>query len=253
MTDVKAWVVGFAASALLCACGTSGENTERVEGMEDSDQEQEELDGELDEFRSACASGPIILIDVALDRAVRVEVDLVEMPSNTLEARPDPVAIEAKHVADLTTLDLGANGINTLAGIGCLTSLEDLNLRGNGIMDVSPLATLTSLTRLDLDDNYIESLDPLSSLASLIYLNLRQNKRGSDPSLPKFSSLDALSGLTSLQELNLQVNSLQDVSALETLTDLRELDLNDNRIDDISPLVKLTSLRTLLLERRISN
>ncbi len=137
-------------------------------------------------------------------------------------------------VSGLMVLNANDSGIESLAGIENLTSLEYLDLDGNEITDIVALSGLTGLTTLWLDGNSLTDISALSGLTSLTDLWLGGNS---------LTDISALSGLTRLTFLDAQYNSITDISALSGLTSLTNLDLNNNPdLSNVQPLLDNTGL-----------
>lgn len=81
----------------------------------------------------------------------------------------DPTAI--------TLLACPGAGVETLAGIEALQSLEQLELGDNVIANLSPLLTLKNLRVLGLRNNRVGDIRPLEQLPILRFLSLEGNDR----------------------------------------------------------------------------
>ncbi|MGV3591193.1 MAG: leucine-rich repeat domain-containing protein [Gammaproteobacteria bacterium] len=77
----------------------------------------------------------------------------------------------------ITLLACPGAGIETLAGIERLVSLEQLELGDNGITNVSPLTRLKNLRVLGLRNNRIGDIRPLAELPLLRFLSMEGNER----------------------------------------------------------------------------
>lgn len=164
-------------------------------------------------------------------------------------------------VALLTNLVLPNKNIQSVEGIGRLTSLGYIDLRGNALREF-PLEAcqLTKLKILQLDDNQLEKLPKeigqltgltvlsaggnalselpkeIGTLDQLEQLQLRRNRLAALP--------DALGDLSSLKILILEENQLTKVpDSLSRLHSLNILDLGSNRLTALpASLAKLGSL-----------
>jgi internalin A len=166
--------------------------------------------------------GVLSFPDPALESAIRNAID-----------KPDG-SIALDDVAHLE--ELRFDGVASLTGLECLTSLAYLEMVDSAISDLAPLSQLTSLTYLAANDSAISDLTPLAGLTSLTTLYLNRNS---------VSDLTPLSGLTWLEYLELGENAIGDLTPLEGLAFIWVLKLGDNAISDVSPLASLVSLGTL--------
>lgn len=90
--------------------------------------------------------------------------------------------------ARLTLLACPGAGVETLAGIEALTSLEQLELGDNAISDLGPLVGLKNLRVLGLRDNRIGDIRVLDVLPILRFLSLEGNDRIPCRQLDNFSA-----------------------------------------------------------------
>ena len=67
------------------------------------------------------------------------------------------------------------SGVETLAGIGALTSLEQLEISDNKVTDLRPLAPLRNLRVLGLRNNPVTTVSPLFELPLLRFVSLLGN------------------------------------------------------------------------------
>ena len=142
--------------------------------------------------------------DSALERVVRTSLN-----------RPAGDLTQAE-LLSLTELQAQSLGIEDLAGIERLGSLNSLHLGDNTITDVTPLTTLIELQWLDLSSNHIQDISALASLVGLVLLDLDGNR-------------------------------IRDLSPLSELPGLETLFLNENEIIDVSPLMDMRSLQSVEL------
>ena len=137
------------------------------------------------------------------------------------------------------SLNLHANAIEDLTGLGSFTHLTSLNLSSNQIRTVH-CESLGSLTALDLASNRIQRVNGLSVLTSLRKLNLAFNR---------ICDLDGLK-LRKLFHLDLRANRLADLSRLRSLTHcctLAHLSLQSAHGDRSNPVCALPGYAAALL------
>jgi len=127
-------------------------------------------------------------------------------------------------LGNLTQLNLGANQLTDISGLGQLTNLMQLYLLHNQLTDISGLGKLDNLAQLDLTYNQLTDISVLGQLSNLTLLYLGGNQ------LTDISVLGQLSNLTLLA---LGGNQLTDISVLGQLTNLTELDLRNNKIKEL--------------------
>lgn len=152
-------------------------------------------------------------------------------------------------------LNLQDNPLQSLQGIGRLSSLSTLNISGTGIIDLGGIEEATGLTTLSAWSNRITDLTPLQSLSNLSSLSVGGNQiqdlspianlpltvlRADDNQL---TSLPVLN--TTLTYLGLKQNQLTDITPLAGLVNLSTLQLSDNLIQDLNPLSGLAKLNRL--------
>ena len=68
-----------------------------------------------------------------------------------------------------------ASGVETLAGIGALTALEQLEISDNKVADLRPLAPLRNLRVLGMRNNPVTTVTPLLELPLLRFVSLLGN------------------------------------------------------------------------------
>jgi internalin A len=152
-------------------------------------------------------------------------------------------------------LNLQDNPLQSLQGIGSLSSLSTLNISGTGIIDLTGIEGATGLTTLSASSNQITDITPLQSLPNLSSLNVGGNQlqdlspianlpltflRADDNQL---TSLPVLN--TTLTYLGLKKNQLTDITPLAELFNLSTLQLSDNLIQDLNPLSNIGTLNRL--------
>jgi Leucine-rich repeat (LRR) protein len=107
----------------------------------------------------------------ALRKAVTQDPGLQACVDRALERnkQTDPAAI--------TLLACPGAGVETLAGIEALESLEQLELSDNAIANLSPLSQLGNLRVLGLRNNRVGDIRPLEPLPILRFVALEGNDR----------------------------------------------------------------------------
>ena len=252
---VRLWflaAIGFAAMAIVIACGggggevavtpTQAEKQLEKEISEDARRAQRSGQKTVAEERPerVAAEGEVIFPDPEVEVAVRATLkqdegpimiaDVAELTEFRLNQRwyiTDISGIE--HMTNLVTFDMSQNATSDISPVSGLTKLTRLDLAQNDIEDISPVAGLTNLTYLRLHDNRVSDLSPLAELANLTELDLRINQ---------ISDISVLSELTNLNKLNLTSNQVTDISSVASLSNLTFLELTRNEITDISPLLE---------------
>jgi hypothetical protein len=134
-------------------------------------------------------------------------------------------------MAKLKSLNLYANEIVSVTGLGGLSKLETLNLGSNHITSIQPLSGMLSLSNLGVASNPVTSIAPVSTLATLTALNI-----GND----NVSDLAPVAGLHNLEVLHAYGNRISDLTPLSGIASLDQVYLTDNDVSDISPLVGLS-------------
>ena len=186
------------------------------------------------------------------------------------------------NMTGLQSLQMPANGLESLKGLENLTKLTTLRLNGADATytDLSPLAGLVNLQELSLpsrnyDDKSAVDLSGLSGLTKLQILEINGRVKSLEPlrSLTSLKnlrfygdnnsdyagvSLEPLGNLTNLTELYINSNVPgNDITALGNLTQLRSLTLYigswDNPVRDISALSNLTNLTSFRMNNSADN
>jgi Leucine-rich repeat (LRR) protein len=158
-------------------------------------------------------------------------------------------------------------GVNDLAALANIQSLEVLNLAGVHPGGLTFLSDLANLRELDLSSNLLFDISPLAGLA-LEVLNLssvygcQMDDGGTAIYFQIIEDLSPLGEIPSLVSLDLKDSYPTDVSFLEPLTNLVALDLSlsqsytdpqpiiHDQVTDISAVSGLASLEELRLARQ---
>jgi hypothetical protein len=88
---------------------------------------------------------------------------------------PESARLTEDLFRDLRVLDCQGSGIESVAGIESLLSLESVNLANNGIVDMTPLAFLPRLVSLNLKFNKITDISSITRIPSKCEINLLDN------------------------------------------------------------------------------
>lgn len=103
----------------------------------------------------------------------------------------------------LEVLDLSANKLTALNGVGNMPSLTSLNVSSNNLASLEGIRALPALTDLDISANAFESLDgPWKEMASLSSLRAQSNR------IAAVKGLEPLMEITSLRYLGVAANPL---------------------------------------------
>lgn len=144
----------------------------------------------------------------------------------------------------LVRLDLGANGLTDMRGVGALTALEELWLGKNRITALEGLESLSRLRILDVQSNRLTSMVGLPALPALCELYLAHNG---------ISALDAgaLAALPSLTTLDVTANPIEDLGPITGACALEDVWAGYTKLatfESLAALQSLPSLQTLYLE-----
>ncbi len=185
----------------------------------------------LSGFVSPACAQTVSIPDPALNAAIR---QALQKPTGPLTQQD---------LLSLTSLNAGARGIISVAGLEAARNLTSLDLDDNQIASFSLLSKLTSLTSLDLSFNALKTFSLPSALTHLGTLNLRGNQLtsfGVPAGLTSLTNLDVSenqltsfvlpAGSTTLITLNLSFNQLPNVNLPSDLGHLVDLDLGTNRL-----------------------
>lgn len=135
----------------------------------------------------------------------------------SLEELPDL----KKQAAQVRTLCLHGNRVESLQGIHELRSLTDLNVSSNELQNTQSLKTLAALTSVNLASNRLQNVDGLQDLPQLQRLTLAHNQLRS---LSSFTQLATnRHSLKYLDLQNNQITSIQELAVLKLCTSLRHL------------------------------
>ena len=163
----------------------------------------------------------------------------LDLSGNNLE-----VIAQLSSLSKLEKLDLSGNAkLREIAPLGgdaggnaFMPNLKELDLSGTGVENIAPLCVVTSLEVLDLSDNGLEDIRPLSTLTKMKILDLSNND---------LEELAPLYTLTNLEKLDLSSNKIADTRPLVSLKKLKVLDASDNLIENLAYINKLTGLTSL--------
>ena len=164
---------------------------------------------------------------------------------------PFPGVALAASATSLIRLDLGANGLTCMTGLGVLTSLEELWLGKNRItqLDHAELTPLIRLRILDVQSNRLTSIEGLPpSMPSLEEFYIAHNGIGDIP-------IAALQGCPRLTTIDVTGNPLPSLAFAAAATTLEDVWAGYTRVatfsDALDGLRALPALRTLYLEHSI--
>ena len=176
--------------------------------------------------------------------------------------RDNDQPLVAEDVAEISTIEGKAQGIQDLTGLENCRSLALLDLEGNEIANAAPLAGLKNLQSLNLAKNKIQDIKPIEGLIKLQYLQLSYNQVTDLAPLAKLenlrslylaknqiSDLAPLSGLTKIWSLYIDGNQIASLEPLAQLRWLDSLDARGNKISDLKPLAGLTEWKYLRLDQ----
>lgn len=134
----------------------------------------------------------------------------------------DSIALLAP-LSSIEVLDLAWNPIRSLSGISFFSRLRQLSIGLSKCPDwILYTKSLKNLTHLTIDEDSIDDLSPLESLTNLMSLDVSDNE---------VWDLSPLAGMTKLRFLNLDKTRVRDISILFTLPELEEFSAYDSKID----------------------
>lgn len=148
------------------------------------------------------------------------------------------IILKIENEGKLTSLDLSASKITTLAPIKAFTHLKFLDLSSNTLENISEIKSFSLLEKLNLSSNKLSSVDSLSKLEYLKELKLSANT---------IYDFKALKGLANLELLDISYNNYINFESLPVLEKLYYLDISGDIIKDYAPLAKQKSLHTLII------
>lgn len=138
---------------------------------------------------------------------------------------------------NLRMLDLSANPISSIEGIGALTNLEDIRLTTTDITDASPLWDCAQLHLVMLDSTYITDISGAAQLPHLEHLNIEGT------AVQNVSFLDEADNLVRFQANRSRISSIPDFKQTKNIY----LDIDTSDVRDFSPLAGIESFDTLRL------
>eukprot|EP01065_Artemidia_motanka_P015638 TRINITY_DN1937_c0_g1_i1.p1 TRINITY_DN1937_c0_g1~~TRINITY_DN1937_c0_g1_i1.p1 ORF type:complete len:1000 (+),score=424.42 TRINITY_DN1937_c0_g1_i1:61-3000(+) len=153
-------------------------------------------DNRLQDVSALAAVAGLVRLDVQGNclRTLRGLGKLAELQQ--VNASRNQLSVVGEHLKSahkLTDLCVSRNALTDLAGIDCLTALEDLDLSHNMVVDAAPrgkgavhrpLQRLQRLERLDLSHNRLRGLSLLPVLPRLTDLLLAHNQLGGEAAEP---------------------------------------------------------------------
>lgn len=173
----------------------------------------------VDDAACSACSGVVAIPDPALDAAIRAELGIPTGP------------LTGADLEQLTRLASWNDGVVSLAGLECATSLEQLELVNNPVASIAPLAGLP-LTRLWLQGvNTVDDLSALTGNTTLTSLSLARAGLGSG-----VSDLTPLTSATGLTSLTISGHQVSDLSPLAGASGLTTLEAINNPVSDLSAL-----------------
>lgn len=140
---------------------------------------------------------------------------------------------------NLIQLDVHANQLVSLLGLGFVHNLRRLKLSDNPVLAISALRDASYLEVLDISNCRISDISPIGHLQHLQFL------RASNCSI---QNTEALAGLQNLTLLIADHNQINEVNFVRHLDQLNELDLGHNEIESSFPLLRLPNLTRINLE-----
>lgn len=140
----------------------------------------------------------------------------------------------------LKNLDLSANPISSIEGIGALSELEAVYFTSTDITDPSPLWDCKDLVLVMLDATYVSDISGVERLSKLEHLNL---------GFTNVRDVSALSNTT--KKINCLILNLAPVGKLPAFTTLPNihLDIRDTKIEDYSSLGVIESFDKLFINQ----
>ncbi|GFO38160.1 protein phosphatase 1 regulatory subunit 7-like [Plakobranchus ocellatus] len=144
--------------------------------------------------------------------------------------------------ANITTLDLSSNRLETLAALSYLPNLEELLASGNCLKSTGDLGKCRKLQEVDLSWNQLSDLGGLANLPNIQILDVCHNN---------LTCLKSVGKLRSLEELNINANRISELSSFASaFQKLQILFVCDNMIsawDEVCSLEKLPDLVELYI------
>ncbi len=139
----------------------------------------------------------------------------------------------------LSHLDLSANPISSIEGIGALSNLEAIFLTATDITDPSPLWDCQNLVLVMLDATYVSDISGVERLPKLEHLNIGA------------TNVRDISALSTANKLNCLIINAAPVSKLPALNTLPyiHLDIRETLIDEYSSLGDIESFDKLFVEQ----
>ena len=231
---------------------TAGLRGSLLDGLEELDL-YDNLLRELEDFGSGGAPA-LRELDIAYNKIATLdgligaapELRVILAAANRLRG-PFPGPALSASARSLVRLDLGANGLTCMTGVGALTNLEELWLGKNRIssIDSKQLAPLTHLRILDVQSNRLSSVDSLPPLPALQELYIAHNGIA-------LIATDTLAGCPHLSTVDVTGNPLATLAFAAAAPTLQDVWAGYTRVatfaDVCDSLAPLAALRTLYLE-----
>ncbi|BFZ17225.1 hypothetical protein BsWGS_20264 [Bradybaena similaris] len=146
--------------------------------------------------------------------------------------------------ANITSLDVSHNRLETLAPLSYLPNLGELFASGNRLKKTDDLTKCKKLQEVDLSRNQISDLSGLANLPNLQILDVSHNR---------IKTLNSVIKLRALEELNINNNDVEELSCVGSLfPSLQVLLACDNKIskwEDICSLSSCVELVELCVDR----
>lgn len=132
----------------------------------------------------------------------------------------------------LLDLNISDNGLQDIAGIERITSLQNLYIANEKLDndDLAVVKKLTGLATLDISGNQISDITVLSDLSNLLNLYLSNNK---------VESIEPLRGKV-FTELDFSKNKVTDITPLSSHNSINKLLMDENQIEDVTVLENIS-------------
>ncbi|CAL1532639.1 unnamed protein product [Lymnaea stagnalis] len=139
--------------------------------------------------------------------------------------------------ANITSLDLSGNKLESLSAVSNLPNLQELFASGNCFKKSSDITKCKKLQEVDLSRNFLTDLSGLANLPNLQILDVSSNQ---------LTTLRSLKKLISLEELNINSNRVAEMGYfVDMFPKLQLLYFMDNKIDKWEEIFFLSKLPDL--------